>query len=106
MTWGVVIDVAAPVEVYDAVHAEVLRRTGAAIDGLLVHVCRPVDRGFQVIEVWESRTDFERYDAAVVQPVIEQLPGGPAGGAGGQGATEFTEFEVRGLVVPEGGVVR
>ncbi len=99
MVYGVVTRVAAPAEMYDALHAEVVRR-GADTDGaLLVHLGRPTADGFQVIEVWESREDAERYEREMVQPVMAELGGGPPPGGDG-----VTEFEVRGLVLPRAGV--
>ena len=101
MSWGVITDVAAPPEVYDAVHARVLDRTGGRADGLLVHLARATDTGFQVVEVWESKNHCERFEAEHVGPVVAELSGadGPAGGA-----PVATEFDVRGLVVPPAGV--
>ena len=52
MTHGIEYDVPAPIQFYDAVHAEVLRRVGTAVDGLLLHVARPSERGFRVLEVF------------------------------------------------------
>jgi hypothetical protein len=101
MTWGVVLDVPAPVEVYDAVHAELLRRTDALVDGLLVHLARETDRGFEVLEVWESRADFERYQVEVVEPVLAEFTGGRTLPAG-----DPVEFEARGLVLPRSGIIR
>ncbi len=96
MTWGLIMDVAAPAQVYDAVHARVLDRTGGTADGLLVHVARATDTGFQVVEVWESRGDFERYQAELVGPLLAELSAdAPAGEE-----PIATEFDVRGLVVP------
>jgi hypothetical protein len=100
MTWGVVVDVPAPIAVYDAVHAELLRRTGGAVEGLLVHLARPTDGGFQVVEVWESREAYAYYEAEVVGPVMAEL----AGGSPPAGDPVATEFDVRGLVLPRGGV--
>jgi hypothetical protein len=97
MTWGLIMDVAAPAEVYDAMHARVLDRTGGTVDGLLVHVARATDTGFQVIEVWESREDFERSHAEVVGPLLAEFPGADAPPGDEPVATEF---DVRGLVVP------
>ncbi|MGY1642037.1 hypothetical protein ACI782_13040 [Geodermatophilus sp. SYSU D00703] len=96
MTWGVVIDVPAPVEVYDAVHAEVVRRVGGTAEGLLVHLARATPTGFQVVEVWDSREQYERYDREVVAPVVAELS---AGGPPPPGEPASTEFEVRGLVL-------
>ena len=97
MSWGVITDVAAPVEVYDAVHARVLDRTGGLADGLLVHLARPTGTGFQVVEVWESKDHCARFEAEHVGPVLAEMSGtaGPPGDA-----PVTTEFGVRGLVVP------
>jgi len=98
MTWGVTIDVSAPVEVYDAVHAAVLERIGTAVDGLLLHLARPTEGGFQVIDVWNSREDSDRYYRDAVMPLIAEMSGGRAP------EVAITEFEVRGLVLPRAGV--
>jgi hypothetical protein len=96
MAWGVVIDVPAPVELYDAVHAEVMRRSGGEAVGLLVHLGRATATGFQVVEVWDSREQYERYDREIVQPVVAELT---AEAPPPSGVPVATEFEVRGLVV-------
>jgi len=95
MTWGMILDVAAPAQVYDAVHARVLDRTGGRADGLLVHVARATDTGFQVVEVWESRNDFERYQAELLGPLMAEVSG-----AVPSEEPVTTEFDVRGLVLP------
>ncbi len=100
MTLGVVFDVAAPVETYDAVHAALLRRTGTDVDGLLLHLARQTAEGVQVIEVWESREQFERGTREVVGPAVAEVLGDQ-----GPPASVVTEFEVRGLVLPRAGVV-
>jgi hypothetical protein len=101
MSWGVIVDVAAPAEVYDAVHARLLDLTGGRADGLLVHLARATDTGFQVVEVWESKDHRERYQAELVGPLLAELSGGD--GPPGEGPVA-TEFDVRGLVVPPAGV--
>jgi hypothetical protein len=55
MTHGLVMNVPAPINFYDALHGEVARRSTAGVDGLLLHVGRATDDGFQVLEVWESK---------------------------------------------------
>ena len=42
--YGVITTVPAPVEMYDGMHAEMIRRAGTSIDGLLVHVGRATHR--------------------------------------------------------------
>jgi hypothetical protein len=99
--YGVLSRVPAPVEMYDALHAEVLRRGDGKGDGLLFHVARATDDGFEVVEVWESREQFERFNRDVVLPVVTDLAPGAPPPTTGQG---YVEFEVRGLVVPSAGI--
>jgi hypothetical protein len=94
--FGVITPVPAPVELYDAIHAELRRRTGGKVDGLLVHIGRSTGDGFEVIEVWRSREDFDRYARDFVDPVVAELSHGQAPPA----AEGSAAFEVRGLVIP------
>ncbi len=95
MAFGISLDVAAPVELYDALHAEVARRSGP-VDGLLLHVGRATRDGFQVIEVWETREQCDRYNEEVVLPALARLTQGQPP----RPAPPRVEFEPRGLVVP------
>ena len=101
MTYGFVMDVPAPIEFYDAVHAEMRRRLPGGVDGLLLHVCRQTPGGFQITEVWESKELSDRANAEIVGPAIVQL------GGGGPPPPEPTmeEFEPRGLLVPAAHIV-
>ena len=98
MAYGYVMDVPAPIEFYDALHAEVGRRTVAAggVDGLLVHLARATRVGFQITEVWESKELCDRANAEIVGPALAQLSGEQLPPQG----PEMEEFEPRGLVVP------
>ena len=97
-----IVDVPAPVAVYDATHAELLRRTGGHVDGLVVHVCRATESGFQVVEVWTDRAAFEKAEREHVGPILAEQAAA-AGGAFAPPRSE--EFEVRGLVVPTGSIL-
>lgn len=100
MTYAVTMDVPElAVQAYDEVHRRLLERTGGRVDGLLVHLARQSGDGIEVIEVWRSREDFERAGREVVGPVVAEVVGGA------QHPPEVvTPFDVRGLVVPAGGV--
>ena len=100
MTHGIVMDVPAPIEFYDALHAEVARRSTGGVDGLLLHVGRPTTGGFQLLEVWESKEKCDRFFAEVVEPARAAVSGGRA--APGQPVVE--EFEPLGLVVPSAAI--
>ena len=99
MTYGVVVNVSIPVEAYDALHHKLLELTGAEVEGLLAHVGRATDTGFQVIEVWDSKEQSDRYNQEVVWPLAAEL-------SAGQPMPEQTteEFGVRGLVIPGAGI--
>jgi len=101
MVFGIITNVTAPAEVYDAMHVEVLRRSDPTAAGLLLHVGRATDEGFQVIEVWESKDRFDTFNHEVMYPLMNELAGpGPA-----PAPPRVEEFDVRGLVVPGGEVV-
>jgi hypothetical protein len=93
-----VVDVPAPAGVYDATHAELLRRTSGHVDGLIVHLCRATEGGFQVLEVWTDRAACERADRELVAPILaeqaEAAPDAP------YLPPRVEEFAVRGLVIP------
>lgn len=96
MTYGFVMDVPAPIQFYDALHAELARRASGGVDGLLLHLARETGAGFQIIEVWESKELCGRYTAELVNPAIAELSGGQPPSM----APAVEEFEPRGLVVP------
>ena len=96
MTHGLVVDFPGPIEFYDALHAEVKRRSAGTADGLLLHVGRATTGGFQMLEIWESKEKFERFFGEVVLPAMEAVS--PERSPSSQPVME--EFEPRGLVVP------
>jgi hypothetical protein len=97
--YGVISSVPAPIEAYDAAHAEIGRRSKGTVEGLLLHVGRSTGSGFEVLEVWETREHFERYNDEMVNPVMAELaPGAPPA------SQVAVEFEVRGLVIPSAGI--
>ena len=96
MTHGLVMKVPAPTEFYDALHAEVGQRSTGRADGLLLHVGRVTDEGFEVLEIWESKEKCDRFFAEVVRPSIASVAGSQA--PAGEPVVE--EFEPRGLIIP------
>ena len=98
--YGQISHVPAPVELYDRVHAELRRRTDGKVEGLLVHIGRATSDGFEVLEVWESREQFERCAQELIDPVAAEATSGQAPPA----AQSAVEFEVRGLVLPSAGI--
>jgi hypothetical protein len=73
MTYGVIIKVAVPIQAYRASHAEVEKVTGGnTADGMLLHVARATDAGFEIIEVWESKEAADKFNGEVVRPAVER----------------------------------
>ena len=100
-----VVDMPLPAEVYDAVHKEMISRTHGKVDGLLMHVGRRTDAGFQVIEVWSDRESYERADREVVAPIIASLAATSTSAPPESAAPHVQQFTPRGLVLPQSGVV-
>ena len=102
MAYGVITHVPAPIELYDAIHSLVKERTGTEVDGLLLHIGRPSAAGFDVVEVWDSKEQFDRYNRELVAPLVAEASGG---GAPPPDPQQIEEFEVRGLVIPSGDII-
>ena len=98
MTYAHIIDVPIPIEGYDAVHRTMIDRMNGEVPpdlGLLVHIGRASESGFQVIEVWESKEAMDRAFQELVIPVIDSVnPNASAGFT-----QRVTEFEIRGMVL-------
>jgi hypothetical protein len=97
MSYGVVFDIAATDEFYEASHAEFRK---CATDAMLLHVARRTDTGYQVVEVWRSKEEHDRWTAEHVGRVLGALA------AAGWTLPEpvVTEFEPRGLIVTGAGI--
>lgn len=93
MAYGVVIDVAADRDFYEAAHAEFAKYPA---EGMILHVVRPTADGHQIVEVWRSKEDHDRWTGEHVGAVMGALA------AAGWALPEpvVTEFEPIGLVVP------
>jgi hypothetical protein len=89
MSYAMIVRVRAPVEAYEGAHGEVLAALdGREADGLLCHIGRAIDGGFEVIEVWKSKEAAERFNDEVVVPAMIR-----AGVAMPDPPPELIEFE-------------
>lgn len=95
MPYGIMLDVAAPVEVYDRIHAHLMEQGPRASEGLVMHVGHATESGFRVVEVWESREAYDRFTHELMVPMMTAMDPEHAGPQ-----PVATEFEVRGLVIP------
>ena len=99
MTYNVVYDVQAPIEAYHALHAAVREVIGSSDVGMLAHIGRPTETGFQVIEVWESKERLDDFNRDLMAPVMAKFASD-----GPPPALELREFELCGLVIPSAGL--
>jgi hypothetical protein len=60
MSYAVVCDIPASWETYEPLGKAVVNPVPS---GLLLHVAGPTDEGYRVIDVWETREDWERFRA-------------------------------------------
>jgi hypothetical protein len=100
--YGVITTVPAPVQMYDSMHAEMIKRVGTSVDGLLVHVGRATPDGFQTVEVWESKQHYDRANTDVVLPMMRELAGDQPPPSIEQAAEAF---DIHGLVIPHGDIL-
>ena len=101
MPYGVVTSLSASIELYDQIHTQVIGNAATAIEGLLLHIGRPSPAGFEVVEVWESRAHYDRYQRELMASIADKLGSGMPPS---MPAPTIEEFEVRGLVIPKGNI--
>ncbi|HEX8094291.1 hypothetical protein [Jatrophihabitans sp.] len=89
MSYGMIARVQAPDGTYETAHRAVLEALGGKqAEGLLCHIGRQIDGGFEVIEVWESQEASNKFNEEVVIPAMVRA-GVPMAGP----PPDLTEFE-------------
>lgn len=99
MTYCFIVDVPMPSELYQAAHHAIVEAAGEVDHGMLLHVARSTDTGFQIIEVWQSKGHCDRFDVEVAIPAITRISGGRP-----MPAPNRVEFEALGLIVAATGI--
>lgn len=95
VTYGVVIKVLAPIQAYEASHGEVEKEIGGeSPDGMILHVARATDEGFEIFELWESQAHADKFNEEVVGPAIMRSGADMSGPE-----PEMTVFEPVGLML-------
>jgi hypothetical protein len=98
MTYGVITRIPASIEAYDASSAEMLKVEGKLDpDGLILHVARATDDGFELIEVWQSKQHSDDFNNAVVRPALTRLG---IGAAASGPVPEIVEFDASRVIIP------
>ena len=89
------IAVPGPIEAYDGLHHALIDVTGGAVDGMLLHLGRQTETGYEVTEVWQSKEAFDRFAADILGPVLADLSGGEE-----PPSLTVQPFDLRGLLLP------
>ena len=91
--YSISYEIPAPIEAYDAMHAAIKAEADPSGEGLLVHICRVIPQGFEIIEVWESKEHFNTFMQNTLPRALSKLP------AAAGPLPELNEFELRGFLV-------
>ena len=94
MTYNIIFDVPAPIEMYDAIHAAVREVVGEQDVGLVAHIARENDAGFEIVEVWRSKEALDTFNRELWPKAAVKIPG-----AAEMEAPSGRNFEVRGLII-------
>lgn len=76
---SVVVSAVAPFDqdMYEAITAKVMSDDQLP-DGCELHIAGPVEQGWRVITVWESREAFDRFREEKLLPAIREIAGAEA----------------------------
>ena len=98
MAYGVIISVAAPIEAYHESHAQVEKEMdGRPADGLILHMARVTEDGFEMVEVWRTKDHSDKFNRDVVEPALARTVHDRSGPP-----PQVVEFEPVGLMVSDG----
>jgi hypothetical protein len=98
MAYGVITRIPAPIEAYDASGVEMVKAEGKLDpDGLILHVARAIEDGFELIEVWQTKEHSDEFNKSVVAPALLRL--GVARSADGP-VPQIVEFDASRIMVP------
>jgi hypothetical protein len=78
-------------DVYDRLDREV----GPNPDGLIVHFAAKTGEGMRIIDVWESKEVYERFERDVLMPAAQRVGLAPPDGSGGLPLEEFDVYRLR-----------
>ena len=106
MIYTIHTTVTAPNEMYHAVHAELLKRSGGAIDGLLVHLAWPTPTGFRIVEVWTSKQARDQCEKELVEPARMAVTGPAPAQPGLVPQITTEELELNGLIIPAANIAK
>ncbi len=78
-------------QVYDDVNEAMNLDPNETPEGLILHSAGPMEGGWYVYDIWETREDFQRFAEERVAPAVQQVTGEPMSG-------EPQYFEIANLI--------
>ena len=94
MPYGTIMRVKAPIQAYDAAHAEIMKASvPQEVPGFILHVGRATEDGFELIEVWETKEQADAFNRDVGWPAMKRA-GMPEDGP----QPELIEFDPRAVL--------
>src|SRR3954451_6590222 len=78
-----------------------LHERGVAPEGFIMHAAGYTGHGFRIIEIWESREQFDRFYEDHVMPTVREI----ARSEDDTRPPQLTVYELHNLIVPQGDAV-
>ena len=95
MAWGFISELPVGPEQYDQVNAAI----GEDPPGLILHTSSKKDGRMRIIDVWESKEAYERFERETLMPAMERIGAQPPEG-GPPPRDEYEIHNMRGPAAP------
>ena len=92
MAWGFISELPISREEYDRLNAEIVDDP----PGLILHTASEKDGKMRIVDVWESKDAYERFEQATLMPAMGRIGAAPPAG----GPPPRDEYEVHNLRRP------
>jgi hypothetical protein len=92
MAWGFISELPVSRDEYDQVNAEI----GDDPPGLILHTASEKDGKMRIIDVWESKDAYERFEQSTLMPAMARIGAAPPEG----GPPPRDEYEVHNMRGP------
>ena len=79
---------------YEAIHSH-MGIDGDPPEGMIFHSAGPIEGGWGIIDFWESRDHFDRFQGSRLGPAIQEV-----GDSAFQGPPDIKEFPVHHITKP------
>ena len=89
MAWGFISELPVSRDEYDRIDAEI----GDDPEGLILHTASEKNGKMRIIDVWESKDAYERFESDVLMPAMSRLGGEPPAG----GPPPREEYEIHNM---------